>query len=91
MDLKQQLLQDLPESLELVGYGPCLQWILRDNFYSVTDRLNDPPAGPHYSAMWSLEKVEHRTAEHFGCKEWEWLLRHRDYVSLGTWGLMVAS
>ncbi|KAI0742227.1 hypothetical protein C8Q80DRAFT_1272941 [Daedaleopsis nitida] len=82
MDLKQQLLEDHPDSLQLVGYGPCLRWILRDSDLDPGDNAEDAPARPYYSAMWPFEKVAHRTAEDFGCAEWEWLLRHHDHASL---------
>ena len=79
MDLKQQLLEDHPASLQLVGYGPYLRWLRRDD--------PDSPDGdgkPSYSSCWSLEKVAHRTVEDFGCEDWEWLLRHHDRNGLGT-------
>ena len=79
MDLKQQLLKDHPDSLQLVGYGPYLRWL----------RPDDPdspyrPDKPSYSPCWPLERVAHRTVEDFGCDDWEWLLRHNDRSGLGT-------
>ncbi|KAI0776554.1 hypothetical protein BD413DRAFT_644816 [Trametes elegans] len=65
MDLKQQLLEDHPDSLELVGYGPHLRWLERD-----------PETGaPAYSPRWPAAKVRFRTAQDFGSVDWEWLLR----------------
>ncbi|KAI0640854.1 hypothetical protein C8Q79DRAFT_920710 [Trametes meyenii] len=71
-DLKQQLLEDHPDALELVGYGPHLRWIERD-----------PETGsPVYSPRWTDTKVRFRTVEDFGCKDWDWLLRYRDWAEL---------
>ena len=67
-DLKQQLLEDPPASLQLVGYGPLLRWLVRDHDDSGGAR-------PEYSPSWSTQKVQFRTADDFGCAEWEWLLR----------------
>ncbi|KAI0665521.1 hypothetical protein C8Q78DRAFT_1064264 [Trametes maxima] len=71
-DLKQQLLEDHPDALELVGYGPYLRWIERD-----------PETGsPIYSPRWTDTKVRFRTMEDFGCEDWHWLLRYHDYAEL---------
>ena len=78
MDLKHQLLEDHPDSLRLVGYGPFMRWIVRDS------EPEDETPGPRYSPIWPLEKVAHRTAEDYGNAEWEWLLRHHDHGSLGA-------
>ncbi len=68
LDQKQQLLEDPPVSLELVGYGPFLRWLVRGNDDPDDDRLE-------YSPSWPLSKVKFRSADDFGCAEWEWLLR----------------
>ncbi|CDO76664.1 hypothetical protein BN946_scf184752.g2 [Trametes cinnabarina] len=65
MDLKEQLLEDHPPSLELIGYGPQLYRIERD-----------PQTGLQvYTASWDYAKVAFRTVHDFGCEDWEWLLR----------------
>ncbi|KAI0753826.1 hypothetical protein C8Q74DRAFT_1222358 [Fomes fomentarius] len=64
-----QLLEDHPEPLRLIGYGPYLRWI-----------EHDPEEGtPRYSPSWSFERVAHQTVETFGCADWEWLFRHHDH------------
>ncbi|KAI0820541.1 hypothetical protein BC628DRAFT_1524231 [Trametes gibbosa] len=69
LDLKQQILEDHPDSLQLVGYGQNLRWIERD-----------PETGlPVYSPRWSYEKVKFRDAEDYGCEDWSWLLKHHDW------------
>ncbi|EIW57055.1 uncharacterized protein TRAVEDRAFT_49867 [Trametes versicolor FP-101664 SS1] len=74
LDLKQQLLEDHPAPLELVGYGPHLRWIERD-----------PETGlPAYSPRWSDAKVRFREVEDFGCEDWEWLLRYHDWGELNS-------
>ncbi|OSC98335.1 hypothetical protein PYCCODRAFT_1397227 [Trametes coccinea BRFM310] len=65
IDMKQQLLEDHPQSLELLGYGPHLRWIDRD-----------PETGlSAYTRSWSYASVEFRNVHSFGCEDWEWLLR----------------
>ena len=76
LDLKQQILEDPPASLKLLGYGPFLRWLVRDH-----DDPNDDR--PKYSPCWSASKLHFRTAQDFGCTDWEWLLRWHDYYDLG--------
>ncbi|TFK88957.1 hypothetical protein K466DRAFT_519873 [Polyporus arcularius HHB13444] len=73
MDLKQQLLEDHPDSLELVGYDMHLRWLEHD----------PEQDAPRYSPRWSTEKVRFCTAEDFGCKDWEWLFRY--HAPRGLW------
>ncbi|KAJ8502097.1 hypothetical protein ONZ51_g147 [Trametes cubensis] len=71
-DLKQQLLEDHPPSLELVGYGPYLRWLEQD-----------PETGfPAYSPPWRRSQVMFRGVHEFGCEDWEWLLRGRGMRAL---------
>ncbi|TBU21863.1 hypothetical protein BD311DRAFT_869709 [Dichomitus squalens] len=72
LDLKQQILEDPPDALELLGYGPFLRWLVRDHDDPDDDR-------PKYSPCWSASKLIFRTVEDFGCADWEWLLRWHDY------------
>ena len=76
--MQGELLEDHPDSLQLVGYGPYLRWIVREC------KSEGMTFGPQYSPSWPLEKVVHWTTEDFGHADWEWLLRHRDYKSFGT-------
>ncbi|RPD53285.1 hypothetical protein L226DRAFT_511375 [Lentinus tigrinus ALCF2SS1-7] len=66
VDLKQQLLEDHPDTLQLVGYDSFLRWIEHDPEQDL----------PMYSLPWSDSKVRFSTAEDFGCKDWEWLFRY---------------
>ncbi|KAI1783446.1 hypothetical protein LXA43DRAFT_977125 [Ganoderma leucocontextum] len=68
-DVRQQLLHDPgpPASLELLGYGPFVRWLVRGHA-SDDRRPTRPPC-------WPASKVRFRCAEDFGCAEWEWLLR----------------
>ncbi|KAI1787077.1 hypothetical protein LXA43DRAFT_1098574 [Ganoderma leucocontextum] len=86
-DLKQQLLEDPPASLELVGYGPFLRWLVRDhgdNDPDDSDRLAE------YSPSWPLSKVQFRSADDFGRAEWEWLLRWHGAFNIVKEGLVSA-
>ena len=78
VDLKQQLLEDHPDTLQLVGYNTYLRWI-----------EHDPESNlPKYSPPWPEPKVRFHTAEDFGCKDWEWLFRYHApgaiWLVLGT-------
>ena len=79
MDFKQQLLEDPPPSLELVGYGPHLRWLMRN------PDAEKPGELPRcYSPHWPFSKVTFRTVDDFsGEEDWEWLLRYRGFESLG--------
>ncbi|KAI0323838.1 hypothetical protein GY45DRAFT_1365372 [Cubamyces sp. BRFM 1775] len=71
-DLKQQLLEDHPPSLELAGYGPYLRWLEKD-----------PESGnPAYSTPWGWDQVVFRGVGDFGCEDWEWLLRGHGWWTL---------
>ncbi|KAH9900680.1 hypothetical protein C8Q73DRAFT_636490 [Cubamyces lactineus] len=74
-DLQQQLLEDHPPSLELVGYGPYLRWLERDSETGL----------PAYSPPWKWGKVMFRDVHEFGCEDWEWLLRGRALQELGAY------
>ena len=71
MDLKQQLLEDHPDSLVLTGYGPFLRWILRN-----PNAGNAGEPAFCYSPCWPFAKVTFREAADFEDPDWEWLLRY---------------
>ncbi|KAH9852876.1 hypothetical protein C2E23DRAFT_885246 [Lenzites betulinus] len=75
LDLRQQLLEDHPDSLELVGYGfDSLRWIERD-----------PDTGlSAYSPWWSDEMVHFHNVEYFGNQDWHWLLKYHDVLSINV-------
>ncbi|KAI0692126.1 hypothetical protein C8T65DRAFT_670052 [Cerioporus squamosus] len=78
-DVSAELLEHRPPSLELVGLGSKLRWVVRSETESESgcksagDR--DDADVCAYSAPWSLAKVWFRTVEDFGDRDWEWLLR----------------
>ncbi|KAI1783471.1 hypothetical protein LXA43DRAFT_1102495 [Ganoderma leucocontextum] len=74
-DLKQQILEDPPASLELLGYGPFVRWLVRDHNDLDDDR-------PKYSPCWPASKVQFRSVDDFGCATWEWLLRWHGAFSI---------
>ncbi|KAI0692128.1 hypothetical protein C8T65DRAFT_670064 [Cerioporus squamosus] len=74
VDLKQQLLEYHPDSLELVGHNTQLRWLENDPEQDIL---------PRYSPGWSTEKVRLCTVEHFGCRDWEWLFRY--HALRGPW------
>ncbi|KAI0692129.1 hypothetical protein C8T65DRAFT_670073 [Cerioporus squamosus] len=74
VDLKQQLLEDHPDSLELAGYNMYLRWLEHDP---------EQDALPRYSPRWTSEKVRFCTVEDFGCGDWEWLFRY--HAPRGLW------
>ena len=53
--------------LELLGYNYEVRWVLRD---ADTGSVS-------FTDTWPLARVLFRTADDFGCEEWEWLLRHK--------------
>ncbi len=67
-ELQNALLDHPPPSVELVGFNEDIGWVERE---PGTGRVA-------YSECWPLSKVYYRTAEEFGCEEWEWLLKHVD-------------
>ncbi|KAI0351126.1 hypothetical protein OH77DRAFT_1439433 [Trametes cingulata] len=74
LGMKQQLLEDHPPSLKLTGYGPYLRWIEQDPDTWL----------PAYAPSWPPHKVKFRTVEDFGCEDWDWLLRHRDWGDINS-------
>ena len=64
-ELHGALLEHPPPSVELVGFNVNLAWVERE---PETRRVA-------YGECWPLSKVYYRTAEEFGCEEWEWLLK----------------
>ena len=70
---RQRLLEDHPESLELVGHGPYIRWLTRDPEAAARGMLQYG-----YSRCWSISKVMFRTAHDFGNVDWEWLLRYHE-------------
>ncbi|KAI0632587.1 hypothetical protein C8Q77DRAFT_1118354 [Trametes polyzona] len=74
LDLKQQLLEDHPSQLQLVGYGPYLRWMEWDRLAKMWV----------YTSRWSDLKVRFRDVEDFGCEDWEWLLRYHDWAELDS-------
>ncbi|KAM5534148.1 hypothetical protein V8D89_012168 [Ganoderma adspersum] len=69
--LEQQVLEDPHPSIDLFGYAAFLRWTLRDH----GDDRGHGVDRPKFSRCWLPSKFRFRSAEDFGCAEWEWLLR----------------
>ena len=68
-ELRRALFDHPPPRAELVGVHEDMRWVKRD-----------PQTGERvgYSESWPLSRVYNRTADDFGCEEWEWLMRQVD-------------
>ena len=81
--LRQLPIEELPDSLELYGYGLYVHPVVRAPSGDVGADGNNNTARAEFGPCWPLDKVVFRTKEDFGCEDWEWLFRWHDYAGLG--------
>lgn len=65
------MLEDPPPSIDLFGFGPFMRWAIHDR----SDDRHHGVDGVKFSKCWSPSKFKFRSANDFGCADWEWLLR----------------
>ncbi|KAI1787081.1 hypothetical protein LXA43DRAFT_736889 [Ganoderma leucocontextum] len=75
--------EELPSSLELFGYGLYLRPIVQESSDEASSS-SISATRPVFGACWPPAKVAFRTAEDFGCADWEWLLRWHDFNGLDS-------
>lgn len=77
LDLRDTLLRDGPQALELVGYGNQVCNVERDR----------KTGGSVYGPRWEEETIGFGTEVEFGCADWPWLLRPANWYgpALRVW------
>ncbi|KAH9926652.1 uncharacterized protein BXZ73DRAFT_49227 [Epithele typhae] len=68
--LKDQLREDPPPALDLLGFGPFVRWLVPSPDLTVESL-------PEWSPRWPLWKLRFRAERDFGNADWAWLMRHR--------------
>ncbi|KAM5534144.1 hypothetical protein V8D89_012164 [Ganoderma adspersum] len=80
--LRQLPIEELPDSLELYGYGLYMYPVVRVPSDNVGADGDNNTARAAFGPCWPLEKVAFRTKGDFECEDWEWLFRWHGYAGL---------